>query len=243
MQAVLSKLPNVSEHHFTCTGLPVSCLAYNPAYLLSIFRSASIRHLTITISLENLSALDAQVFSKLSSLEQFQMVLHCEMSTSSSSDSQADTDSDSDTPVPPDMATYSTTDFHAFPSSSSTLATAINYVRHTLKSLEIEIRGPCPLGSFLPLIDHLPHLEQLIVTLPIDGNIQFDNHHSALSTFIDRHSATLRAEQPIFSSLGRRGGEPLLKAAYTDDNDGGDRIRGSSSHCGTSGRRAFDPWI
>jgi hypothetical protein len=223
MQEVLSKLPNVSEYHITWADLPVSCLAYNPAYLFSsIFRSAPIRRLTIAISLENLSALDAQVFSKLSSIEQLRMVLHSEIATST--DTQADTDSDSDTLVPSDMTTYSTTDFLTFSSSSSTLATAINYIRHTLKSLEIEIRGPSPLGSFLPLIDHLPHLEKLLVTLPIDGDIQFDNHHSALSTFIDRHSTSLRAlalraEQPIFSSLGRRRGGSLLKAAYNDDDD------------------------
>jgi hypothetical protein len=119
------------------------------------------------------------------------------------------------------MTTYSTTDFLTFSSSSSTLATAINYIQHTLKSLQIKIRSPSPLGSFIPLIDHLPHLEKL---LPIDSNIQFDNHHSALSTFIDRHSTTLhalalRAEQPIFSSLGRRRGRSLLKAAYDDDDD------------------------
>ena len=228
MQEVLSKLPNVSEYHITWSDLPISCLAYNPAYLFSsIFRSAPIRRLTIAISLENLSALDAQVFSKLSSLEQLRMVLHSEISTGSSSDTQADTDSDSDTLVPPDTATYSTTDFLTFSSSSSTLAAAINYIRYTLKSLELEIRGPSPLGSFLPLIDHLPHLEKLLVTLPIDGDIQFDNHHSALSTFIDRHTATLRAlalraEQPIFSSLGRRRGGSLLKAAYNDDNDNDD---------------------
>ena len=239
MQAVLSKLPNVSEHHFTCTGLPVSCLAYNPAYLLSIFRSASIRHLTITISLENLSALDAQVFSNYppSNNSEWFYIAKCPPPAART---LRRTQTLTRTRSSPQTWPHTQPPFS---SSSFTLATAINYVRHTLKSLEIEIRGPCPLGSFLPLIDHLPHLEQLIVTLPIDGNIQFDNHHSALSTFIDRHSATLRAEQPIFSSLGRRGGEPLLKAAYTDDNDDGDRIRGSSSRCGTSGRRAFDPWI
>ncbi|KAF8717167.1 hypothetical protein AX14_012179 [Amanita brunnescens Koide BX004] len=200
MQEVLSKLPNVSEYHITWTGLPVACLSNNPVHLISsIFNSAPIRRLTISISLENLSSFDAQVFSQLSSLEQLRMVIHSEIPAST------------DTLLPPDMLTYSTTDFLTFTSSSSTLATAINYIRHSLKSLEIEIRGPSPLGSFLPLIDHLPKLEKLLVTLPIDGDIQFDNHHSALSTFIDRHSATLRAlalraEQPIFSLLGRRRG-------------------------------------
>ena len=196
MQDVLSKLPNVSEYHITWTGLPLTCLSNNPAQIFSsIFASAPIRRLTITISLENLSYLDAQVFSRLSSLEELRMVLHSEIPTSTV------------LPIPatPDLLMYSTTDFLTFTSSSTTLASAISYVRNTLKTLEIEIRGPSPLGSFLPLIDDIPNLEKLLVSLPIDGDIQFDNHHSALSTFIDRHSATLRAlalhaEQPIFSS-------------------------------------------
>jgi hypothetical protein len=95
MQEVLSKLPNVSEYHITWSGLPVSCLAYNPAYLFSsIFRSVPIRRLTIAISLENLSALDAQVFSKLSSIEQLRMVLHSEIATST--DTQVSRVSDRD---------------------------------------------------------------------------------------------------------------------------------------------------
>ncbi len=212
MQDVLSKLPNVSEYHITWTGLPLTCLSNNPAQIFSsIFASAPIRRLTITISLENLSYLDAQVFSRLSSLEELRMVLHSEIPTSTV------------LPIPatPDLLMYSTTDFLTFTSSSTTLASAISYVRNTLKTLEIEIRGPSPLGSFLPLIDDIPNLEKLLVSLPIDGDIQFDNHHSALSTFIDRHSATLRAlalraEQPIFSLGGRRGGSSSITSNNSD---------------------------
>ncbi|KAF8335087.1 hypothetical protein F5887DRAFT_989881 [Amanita rubescens] len=212
MQDVLSKLPNVSEYHITWTGLPLTCLSNNPAQIFSsIFASAPIRRLTITISLENLSYLDAQVFSRLSCLEELRMVLHSEIPTSTV------------LPIPatPDLLMYSTTDFLTFTSSSTTLASAINYVRNTLKTLEIEIRGPSPLGSFLPLINDIPNLEKLLVSLPIDGDIQFDNDHSALSTFIDRHSATLRvlalrAEQPIFSLGGRRGGSSSITSVNSD---------------------------
>jgi len=109
------------------------------------------------------------------------MVLHSEITTST------------DLPIPatPNLLTCSP-DFLTF-------ASAINYVRNTLKILAIEVLGPSPLGS-PPLIDDIPNLEKLLVSLPIDGDIRFDNH-SALSTFIERHSATLcalilRAEHP-----------------------------------------------
>jgi len=53
-------------------------------------------------------------------------------------------------------------------SSFLTLISAINYVHNTLKILETGIRGPSPLGSIL---NDIPNLKNLLVSLPIDGDI------------------------------------------------------------------------
>ncbi|KAK2467374.1 hypothetical protein APHAL10511_000609 [Amanita phalloides] len=194
MQDVLSSLPNVNEYHVTWTGLPLSYLWKNPTQLIScLFKSAPIHRLTITISLENISSLDTNAFCGLSCIEELQIRLH-------------------DDPSQP---------LSSFTSPALiTLANSINKLRKTLKMLNIEARGQVPLSNLLPLIAHLPKLEKLLITFPVDVNRELGDP-SNLSTFIDRHCRSLRmlalrAEQPVTAGGGKRPSfsEPVDEVEY-----------------------------
>ncbi|KAF8631320.1 hypothetical protein AX15_002462 [Amanita polypyramis BW_CC] len=183
MQDVLSGLPNVTEYHITWTGLPR--LSKNPAPLIaSVFKTAPIQRLTLTISLENITFLDTRAFNKLHNLEELQILLHNDSAS-----------------------------FLADPYTLNKLATVINGVRNTLKTLDIEAWAPIQLSQLLSLIERLPHLEKLLIALPVDDAQLGDP--SGLSTFLNLHCSNLRvlalrAEQHVGRASHLTRSEPFF---------------------------------
>ncbi|KAM6497359.1 hypothetical protein JOM56_007832 [Amanita muscaria] len=183
MQDVLSSLPNVVNYHITWAGLPD--LLENPAaLLLTIFKTAPIQLLTVTISLQNIRTLDMCAFGWLHNLQELQILLQHDNGLSL-------TDS----------------------GTLCRLASAIKSVRKTLKSLAVESWGPIHLSELLARIDRLPHLEKLLVTLPVN-DVQLGDP-SCLSAFLDLHCDSLRvlalrAEEHVEAGPSKVPSEPFF---------------------------------